>query len=194
MRLQTKPRDTDVNIVIDPYKPAAGNFPRSLTADIALYTKSTKNSITISGNPFDVETAGEFEVKGVLITAAPGHESGQTLLRLDCEKISFGHTGYINKQLTDQQLEVLAGVDILCLPVGGGDGYEPEAASKVISAVEPRIVIPLAFKSDTDPQATPVSDFIKEVGLTPEKEEKKVILKKKDLPQEDMKVIVIEKE
>jgi hypothetical protein len=38
-----------------------------------------------------------------------------------------------------------------------------------------------------------VTDFIKELGLKPEITDKKVIVKKKDLPQEDMKLYLLEK-
>jgi hypothetical protein len=52
----------------------------------------------------------------------------------------------------------------------------------------------VAYHCDTDPDAAPVTAFIKELGLKPEATEKKVIIKKKDLPQEETKLIVLEKE
>lgn len=194
IKLQVKPFDTDVTIVIDPYKPEKGSFPRSLTADIALYSHGDKGSVTVSGNPFVITNPGEWEIKRVLLSAARGHNQGEAMLRIDAEHMSLGHLGRSNKPLTDAQLEMLTGVDILCVPVGGKDSYEPAAASKVINMIEPRIVIPMCYKSDNDPGAAPVSEFIKQLGAKVDEEEKKVIIKKKDLPQEEMRIMLLHKE
>jgi L-ascorbate metabolism protein UlaG (beta-lactamase superfamily) len=194
IKLQTKPFDKDVVVVIDPYRPAVGEFPRSLMPDIGLYTRGENGSITLSGKPFVLSNPGECETKGVLITAVQGHEPNQVMLRLDAEQLSLGHVGFTNKQLTDKQLEVLNGVDILFVPVGNGESYDAEAAAKVVNAIEPRVVIPMAFKCDNDPKAKSVDEFLKEMGVASGPVEKKVIIKKKDLPQEDTQVIVLGKE
>lgn len=194
IRLQTKPMDHDVVVVIDPYKPAQGSFPRSLTPDIVLYTRGQGGSITISGSPFLLDTSGECETHGVLVSAIHGHEPGQLLLRLDSEHMSLGHLGLAQRELTDEQLDVVGGVDILFIPVGGVNCYDAEAAVKIVNAVEPRVVVPIAFHCDTDPKTGKVEAFLKEMGVTNGAPEKKFILKKKDLPQEETWVIVLSKE
>lgn len=194
IKLQVKPFDKDVIVVIDPYRPTTGNFPRSLAPNVGLFTRGENGSITLSGSPFILATAGECEIKGVLITAVEGNAPGTVMLRLDTEQLSVGHLGITNKPLTDKQLEVLADVDILFVPVGNGESYDAEAAAKAVNAIEPRIVIPMAFKCDTDPKAKPVDEFLKEMGAANGGGEKKVIIKKKDLPQEDTHVIVLNKE
>ncbi|MBU0661327.1 MBL fold metallo-hydrolase [Patescibacteria group bacterium] len=193
-KIQTKPANDEVVVIIDPYKPEEGTFPRNLTADIVLYTRGEKNSITISGTPFIANSAGEWEVKGVLIRAIPGNAPGHTLLRLQTEHVTIGHLGQRNIPLSDEQLEVLSGVDILCIPVGGENTYTAAVARKIVQQIEPRIVIPMNVQSDNDPKSAPVESFIKEIGIRPQEAEKKVIIKKKDLPQEEMHLIVIAKE
>lgn len=194
VKIQVKPFDKDVSIAIDPYKHKAGSSPRSLSPDIGLFTRTKADSITLSGDPFVLDAPGEVETNGVLITAAQGHGAESVMVRVDAEQMSLGHMGLTNKQPTEKQLEVLSGVDILCIPAGGVDGYDPEQASKAISAIEPRIVIPIATKSDNDPKAGTVESFIKEMGIKADKPEKKTIIKKKDLPQEEMMIILLEKE
>jgi L-ascorbate metabolism protein UlaG (beta-lactamase superfamily) len=194
VKIQTKPFDKDVTVVIDPYKPAKGSFPRSLAPDIALLTRGEKNAITLSGNPFVLATPGECETKGVLMTATEGHEPNTTMVRVDAEQISVGHLGHTNKPLTDKQLDVLSGVDILFISVGGGETYSAEQAVKMVNTIEPRIVIPIAFKSPNDPKAADVSAFLKEIGAKDAAPEKKFIIKKKDLPQEETIIIVLTKE
>lgn len=194
IKIQTKPFDQDVVVIIDPYRQDKGAFPRNLAPDIGLYTRGEKNSITLSDDAFILSSAGEIEKKGVLITAVTGHNQDEVMFRIDAEQLSVGHLGLTNKVPNDKQMEALSEVDILILPVGHKDGYDEETAAKVVNAIEPRIVIPMAFQSDNDPQAKPINSFLKEMGAVSEPAEKKVIIKKKDLPQEEMKIVVLSKE
>lgn len=194
IKLQTKPYDSEITIVIDPYKPEKGTFPRSLTPHISLYTRGEEHSVTLSGNPYTLSSPGEIDTHGVLVSSVQGHESHTTMMRIDVENLSLAHLGLTNKQPTTKQLEVLSGVDILCIAVGHPDSFDAEGAVKAVNAIEPRIVIPMAFKSDNDPDAKSVDAFLKEIGSKNDKPEKKVIIKKKDLPQEETEVIVLEKE
>jgi hypothetical protein len=193
-KIQTKPQTDDIVVILDPYKQETGTFPRSLTPHIAIATKGTKNILTLSGDPFIISNPGEFETKSVLIQATAGTTEKTMIARLDAEKLSIAHIGETKEQPTNQQLETITGIDILTLPVGGENGYTPEQAVKVINIVEPRIVIPHNFKSDNNPNAEPIEKFIKEFGITPQKPGNKVIIKKKDLPQEDMWLIILDKE
>ncbi|MFA4830724.1 MAG: MBL fold metallo-hydrolase [Patescibacteria group bacterium] len=193
IKIQTKHAGKDVVVVIDPYRPAHGSFPRSLAPDIALFTRGEKGSITLSGDPFILSAPGECETKGVLVTAAAGREPGTIVVRIDAEGISVGHLGLIGQTPPNQALDVLSGVDVLCLPVGAKDALTPEGAMKVVSIIEPRIIIPTAFRSDNDPQAGTEQMFLKEIGCSL-KPEKKIILKKKELPQEETTVALLYKE
>lgn len=194
IKLQSKPVTDDVVIVIDPYKPTEGDFPRSLTADIVLATRGEKNLVTLSGSPFLLDSPGECETKNVLMTAATSQTLGQTIVRLDTEQLSIGHLGLAQKTLNDDELDVVSGVDILFVPVGGVDCYDAEMAVKVINSIEPRIVIPMAYKSENDPKAADLDTFLRAIGVKAEAAQSKVIIKKKDLPVDDMKVIILEKE
>lgn len=194
IKVQAKPADQDVVVVVDTYKPTAGNFPRNLTANIALYTRGEENTITISGDPFVLSIPGECENKGVLITATQGESPDHIMFRIDAEDISVGHLGMASKQLPDKQLSVLSGIDVLIVPVGGKNCFDAEAAAKAVNSIEPRIVIPMAYKCDNDTKADPVENFLKEMGSPNVNPEKKVILKKKDLPQDETQIIVLAKE
>jgi hypothetical protein len=194
MKIQTKHLGKDVVIVIDPYKPAQGAFPRNMAPNIGLYTRGEKGSITLSGSPFVLSRAGECETGGVLITAAAGHQPETTMLRIDAEGISVAHLGLTNKTPSNKQFDTLSGVDILCLPIGHTEAFSTETAMKVVSIIEPRVIIPIAFKSANDPRAKGVDGFLKEMGVTDSRPEAKIIIKKKDLPQEETQVIILKKE
>ena len=194
IKIQTKNgREDDVVTLVDPYRPDKGDFPRTLAAQLALYTRGQKDSITITQNPFIADTLGEIEVKDVMVYALPGID-GELIFKINAEGISLLHLGRGTKQIENELLEKIGNIDILLVPVGGNSIYAtPEEAAKIITAVEPRIVIPTGYRTDTDPSANDLSGFIKESGFAPESTEKKLVIKKKDLPVEDTKLIVLEK-
>jgi len=77
------------------------------------------------------------------------------------------------------------------IPVGGNYTIDAKKATEIISAIEPRIVIPMHYqipglKSKLDS----VEAFVKESGLPSEKMDKFKI-SKKDLPVEETKVVIL---
>ena len=193
VRLQTKFNDEDVVTIIDAYRPNSGEFPRSLSPQIALFSRGEEESITLSQNPFVLSTLGECEIKEVMINTLPSAE-GNIIFKILAEQISVVHLGRLHKKPELEELEKIGTIDILMIPVGGGKNYlSAEDASTLITALEPRIVIPIAYQCDSDKDADPLATFIKESGLKPDKTEKKLIFKKKDLPQDETKLMILEK-
>ncbi|HSR89423.1 MAG TPA: MBL fold metallo-hydrolase [Candidatus Udaeobacter sp.] len=194
IKLQTKNLDKDVTIILDGYKPKTGEFPRSFSPDIALFSAGQENAATLSQDPFVLDSLGEVEVKNVMIYAMPNSE-GSVIYKLNGESLNLVFLGRLKKPLENSEMEKILTPDILFIPVGGGPNYlSAKDAAALATELEPRVIIPMAYKCDTDPDAAPIAAFIKEMGLKPETGEKKVIIKKKDLPQEETKLIVLEKE
>ncbi len=193
VRLQTKNVDEDVVVLIDPYKPDQGDFPRSFSPQLSLYSKGQDGTVTLSQSPFIMDTLGEVEVKGVLVNAFPSPDDN-IIFKIVIENLNVVHLGRLTKKLENGDLESIMSPDVLLIPVGGNGLYlDPEIATDLVTALEPRIIIPIAYHSDVDPKALPVENFIKQVGLKPEATEKKLIIKKKDLPQEETKLYILEK-
>ncbi|MDP2736324.1 MAG: MBL fold metallo-hydrolase, partial [bacterium] len=157
------------------------------------------NTDAIRGKPFIINTAGEYEIKGVFVEGVEsahdeknGDERGENIIyRIEMEDISITHLGDLGHVLDTKQLEKLEGTDILIIPVGGKYTINAAKAVEVISQIEPRIVIPMHYKVpglkfDLDG----VDKFIKELGIKPRTEEK-LKISKRDLPQEDMELVVL---
>ena len=192
VRLQTKNGDEDVVVLIDAYKPKTGDFPRSFTPQIALYSHGQDEAATLSQDPFIFDSLGESEIKGVMVYSFYNTE-GSNIFKINIEGINVVHLGRITKKIADSLIDKLGSPDVLLLPVGGGSEYlSPEDAADMATALEPRVIIPIAYNCDTDPKAKPLSDFIKVMGLKPDVTDKKIIIKKKDLPEEE-KLYVLEK-
>lgn len=192
VRLQTKNLDEDITVIIDGYKPSIGEFPRSFSPQIALYSNGEDNTVTLSQDPFIFSTSGECEIKGVMCYSYP-YEGGQ-VFKINSENLNLVHLGTITKKLDAEYIEKLGTPDILFVPVGGGASYlSPTDAADMVTTMGPRIVIPIAYQCDSDPKAGTLSEFIKVLGLKPDITDKKIIIKKKDLPSEETKLMVLEK-
>jgi len=202
-KLQDKIGSDGVTLVTDPYSDDIGLKMPRFEADIVTVSHShhDHNNIgALRGNPFIIDTAGEYETKGVFVEgveawhdAAEGKERGKNIIyRIEMEDISITHLGDLGHILDAKQLEKLEGTDILLIPVGGKYTINAAKAVEVISQIEPRIIIPMHYKVpglkiDLDG----VEKFIKELGLKPRQEEK-LKISKKDLPQEEMELVVLE--
>jgi len=193
IKLQTKNSNEETTIIFDPYRPSEGDFPRSLSGDIVLFSNGENNTITISGNPFTISSLGEFDIKNNIITTWPGVD-GSIIYKVTSENLQVVHLGKINKKISPESLEGIGKVDVLLIPVGGKPNYLTiEEAVECVSEIEPRIIIPIAYASDNDPKNEPVENFIKKIGLKPEVTDKKIIIKSKDLPTDDAKLMILEK-
>jgi len=202
-KLQDKIGSDGVTLVTDPYSDDIGLKMPRFEADIVTVSHShhDHNNIgALRGNPFIIDTAGEYETRGVFVEgveawhdAAEGKERGKNIIyRIEMEDISITHLGDLGHILDAKQLEKLEGTDILLIPVGGKYTINAAKAVEVISQIEPRIIIPMHYKVpglkiDLDG----AEKFIKELGLKPRQEEK-LKISKKDLPQEEMELVVLE--
>lgn len=198
-RIQTE----DAQLAIDPYDNSIGLRSPHFTADCLLLThdhKAHANKAAVSGDPFVIDGPGEYEVKGVMIYGIPswhdnkgGEERGaNTMYLLQAEGISVAHLGDIGNMLDNGQLEKLEGVDVLMIPIGGKHTLDAEAASELISKIEPRIVIPMHYKiPGLTVDLDPITKFAKELGVQETAPVDKLKLAKKDLPQDDMQIVIM---
>lgn len=191
-------------VVFDPFKKTIGLNPPKGEANMVLITHEHddhNNPNTIKGEPFIVDTPGEYEKQGVRILGVSsfhddkeGEENGlNTMYSMSIEDITVGHLGDLGqKHLTDEQLETLNGIDILMVPVGGGTTLDAERALEVVNQIEPKISIPMHYKvKGLKQKLDSVETFLKEVGQTDVKPQEKLTIKKKDLPGEDDKMEVV---
>ncbi|MDD5340958.1 MAG: MBL fold metallo-hydrolase [Patescibacteria group bacterium] len=200
-----KIQDKEVTVAVDPY--GAGAKMPKFGAEILLITHAHldhNNKEAIKGEPFLIDGPGEYEVKNVFVYGInsyhdnkQGAERGKNnIFLIEMEGIKVAHLGDFGQDsLTDEQLEMLEGVDVLLIPVGGNVTIDGEQAVKIISQLQPRIVIPMHYKeAGVFTKLEPVDKFLKEFGSTnPEKMDKLKINKREDLPQEETKVILLSK-
>lgn len=199
-KIQDKTGADGVIIVTDPFDKATGLKVPSAEADIVTISHDHhdhNNVAAIKGNPYIIKTAGEYETKNVFVEGIDSaHGSNISLnniiFRIDMDDISVTHLGDLGQALDTKQLEKLEGTDILLIPVGGKYTLDAKKAIEVIGQIEPRIVIPMHYKTPdlTIEDIDGVEKFIKELGIKPTMEEK-LKISKKDLPAEDMELVIL---
>ena len=184
----------DTVLAIDPYTKEAGLTPPRFQTDIALSTRNHplfNNTDALAGNSFIITSPGEYEIKGISIE---GVSAGvHTLYIIEWEGMRLCHVGALSeKELPNETRELIGTPDILFVPVGGGNAIDAEEAVHVINTIEPRIAIPTyyAFPGFSALGLNKVDVFLKEIGSQPTAEDK-LTLKKKDVPQEEMKIVVL---
>jgi L-ascorbate metabolism protein UlaG (beta-lactamase superfamily) len=202
-KLQDKVGTDGVTVITDPYDKETGLKMPSIEADIVTISHDhhDHNHVeALRGNPFIIDCAGEYDFKGVLVEGIDAYhdeEEGKLrgsniIYRIEVEDISIVHLGDLGHTLSNEQLEKLVGTDILLVPVGGKFTLDAKKAVEVISQIEPRIVIPMHYQTEglAIEGLDSIEKFIKELGLEPSREEKLKITKK-DLPQEDMELVIL---
>lgn len=195
-------KEHSVTIVIDPFDETIGLKVPSLSADLVLVTHNhhTHNNIkAIKGNPFLIQNPGEYEIKKVYIEGIlafhdnkQGAERGEvTIYTIKGENLKFCHLGGLGQsQLFDEQLEKIGAVDILMIPVGGVFTISAGEAQKIISQIEPKIVIPMHYQlPGIKLKLEDLKRFLKIMGENSLTYQKKLLIKEKNLPKEGMEII-----
>lgn len=201
-KIQDKISPDGVTVVTDPFNKTIGLKVPNFDANIITvsHNHADHNNVkALRGNPFIINTAGEYDVKGVMIEGIEsyhdekhGAERGDNIIyRIEMDNIIIVHLGDLGHVLDNKQLEKLVGTDILFIPVGGIYTLDAKKAVEVISQIEPRIIIPMHYKTkNLKINIDGVDKFVKELGIKPTEEEK-LKISKKDLPQEDMELVLL---
>lgn len=201
-KIQDKIGPDGVTVVTDPFDKKIGLKPPACEADIVTVSHDHydhNNVSALRGNPFVIDGAGEYDVKGVAVYGVESfHDEeggkargGNVIFRIDMDNISVSHLGDLGHALDNKQLELLSGTDILLIPVGGKYTIDAQKAVEAVSQIEPRLVIPMHYKvPGLNLDIETAEKFIKELGIKP-REEDKLKISKKDLPSEDMELIIL---
>jgi L-ascorbate metabolism protein UlaG (beta-lactamase superfamily) len=164
-------RGRDVVVLVDPPATTLPGLGRS-QPDIIVRTDGETVPERLrfrEGQAQEVAGPGEFEVRGVTIHGLPSGET--TIMRIEVDEVRVATLGRLDRQLTEEEVDELGRVDVLAVPVGGVDALGAVAATKVVNAIAPSIVVPVRYRSnavDGSGDYDSVDRFAKEMGLTEE--------------------------
>jgi L-ascorbate metabolism protein UlaG (beta-lactamase superfamily) len=185
----------EASIVTDPYTLPSPPTLQKLTPDIVTVSDREQAKTPPTGLFKLISGPGEYEVKGVLITGSPSFTNGKrvgTFFKMEMDDLVLCHLGQLKQALSASQVEGLADVDVLFLPVAGEDEtIDAAKALEMINLIEPRIIVPMHFEPGAVGVAgTPVEKFCHEIGQTGVEPQAKLSVTKTSLPAEPLVVVL----
>jgi len=159
---------SDYKIVLDPYKDGmvAGLPDLHLEANAVYGSHGHADHNWFSA--VTIETTSEPAPYSLIEFETPhdpegGKLRGMNTVRIfDFDGLKVAHLGDLGDFPEKDVLEGLEGVDCLLIPVGGTYTITPEMARKVVDAVNPRVCIPMHYRTDNTglPVLAHLNDFI----------------------------------
>jgi L-ascorbate metabolism protein UlaG (beta-lactamase superfamily) len=198
-------RDRAATVVTDPYGKDLGLNLVRVRADIVTVSHAADDHNYVKGvkGDFQVLTGpGEYEVSSVFVmglelrgdrkakkdAAAPRN----TVFLFEFDDLTVCHLGDLNIVPTQAQVEEALGeVDVLLIPVGGGETLNASQAAEVVSLLEPHVVIPMHYHvPDLSLKLDSVNKFLKEMGLDKVAPQEVLKVNRSSLPEETQVVLL----
>lgn len=176
-----------------------------IQTDVMLLTKygeDVKKNVIIDNNLQDkivpdkretvmeIYSAGEYEVGGIMIRR--GLEDDFYII--DEKNIRVVYMGGIGKDFDPQRAKNLGDVDVLIVPIGNGDLFmNYEVLEKVISNMDPAILIPCGYAEDSKSGVNVKSkkDFLEYFGYANVREENYYNVAKKKVDEENQSSVEV---
>lgn len=142
--------------------------------------------------PFSITGPGDYEIKEIFIkglmseAALGGKKYINTIYTLTVDNITLAFLGSLSDaELPKESREALESPDILFVPVGGNGVLDPKSAAKLVSSLEPKLIIPMDYDDAS------LKLFLKEIGEEKAQVVDKLTLKRKDLEGKEGEAIVL---
>jgi L-ascorbate metabolism protein UlaG (beta-lactamase superfamily) len=188
----------NTTIAFDPISKKSKLNPVKFGSDVVFVSRwhSDFNGVDQVGvgtkQPVVVDGPGEYEVgqvtaRGFGVSGVYNKEDGfSTIFQVHLEEMNMVFLGPISSPDIDPKiLGELGEIDILFVPIGGGDVLEAPQASKLAVKLEAKLVIPMHY------EATALKVFLKEESNENLKPVDKLTIKKKDVSVMSGEVVVI---
>lgn len=159
-------RTEDGAVVLDPYRDGSvpGLAPIRLNADRVLCSHlhadhSATECVSLSGRQ---DTLKVIQLPSYHDSEHGARRGKNTIHVVVSEGMRAVHLGDLGCDLTQEQLEILKGADVLMLPVGGFFTIGAEQAKKIECLIQPRITVPMHYRSEWfgHPEIGPVEDYL----------------------------------
>lgn len=188
----------EVTLAFDPISKKSKLSATKFGADVALVSlrhpdfNGTDQAAHGDKQPFIIDGPGEYEVGDVTVrgfgveTNYDKEKRFNTIYQVQLEGMNMVFLGALSSPEIDPKiLGELGDIDILFVPVGGGDVLEAPQAAKLSTKLEAHVIIPMHY----DKKA--LDAFLKDAGGENGKPVDKVTLKKRDVETMESDVLVL---
>lgn len=194
-------------VVTDPYPSTlTGRSPR-LEADVVTISHPSPNhsfADDVGGHPYQVVGPGEYEIQDVTVLgldsrqgpaggAAAREAPHNTIYLVELDDVRICHLGDLGQTLDDSLEERIGDVDVLLVPVGGGNALGAAQGAEVARRLEPRYVVPMHYAlPQLKVELEPLEPFLKEMGVESAEPQNRLTVQASASGEGEMKVVVLE--
>lgn len=192
----------DLTVAINPPAKDSKSFPKPprFGADIALVTTHTPeymgtDTVALGDKePFVIDGPGNYEARGLFFTGAEsrvtieGKQYINTVYAFELDNIKIGLMGIIADEttLSKEAKELLAGADMIFVPVGGTHTMDAATAYKIATSYDANVIVPYDYTADS------LKRFLKEGGQEKNESVDKATLKRRDLDGKEGHILVLD--
>ena len=201
-------------VVADAYGTFVGPTGRGLTADICTYSHAENQAPlrldaaqrdplprgdgikvpTSLAGAFLLDSAGEFEVHEILVTGVRTFRDDQkgvlrgsnTVFVYELDGLHAAHLGEIGHLLSEDTIDVVGTVDIVCVPIGGG--LPAARAAELVTQLAAKLVVPMTI--DGDGSSAEMALFMHEMSVQQAEPAAKLTVTASSLPAETTVVVL----
>ena len=185
-------------VLMDPCARTTGYNVSKQTADIVTtsrrdpehaYTEAVSSDFRLLDAP------GEYEVQGILLNAVQTVPPKKGEVRdgaarniafvVQIDDLRVCHLGDLDHTPGQALIEELSDIDVLLTPVGGHGALDAAGAAEVISLLQPRIVVPMRYHTDSAAgELDTLEPFFKQLGRPAPEPLARLSVSRSNLPEE----------
>jgi L-ascorbate metabolism protein UlaG (beta-lactamase superfamily) len=191
---------SQVTVVTDPYAETIGLPLPRLKGDIVTvsHDEPGHNYVdAVKGYAHVLTSPGEYEIGGVFImgVSMPYVQNDvarpNVAYKLEYDRLSVLHLGDLAEVPDQSTVEDFGEVNVLLVPVGGGNGLRAAQAAEVIALVEPNFIVPMHYElPGLRVGLDNVDKFLKEMGVSKVQEEETLRVTGSELPDQPQVVLL----
>jgi L-ascorbate metabolism protein UlaG (beta-lactamase superfamily) len=189
-----------VTIVTDPFADVIGMEAPRAKGDVVTVSHDAPghNFVdAIKGARHILRTPGEYEIGGVFILGLAMHNvqtvppRANVAYMFDYDNLKVLHLGDLAEVPEQSVIEELGEVNVLLIPVGGGEGLKAAQAAEVVGLIEPHFVVPMHYaQPNLRLELDPVDKFLKAMGVSKAQEMDLLKVNVSDLPEQTQVIIL----
>ena len=198
-------RARDAAVVMDPTDKSDGCDMGRPTAEIVTISHVHPHHSYVAGvkgEPMVLDGPGEYEITGIHVEGmraslrpvegADSPAARGTIFIFEAEELRLAHLGGLGVPLSAQQSEHLANLDVLFIPIDCPESLPAEQAARMARAIEPRIVIPIAYAPPAQGVAPALQAFVQTMGLSLEDPVSRATLNRRAIGGDNTRIMLLE--
>jgi L-ascorbate metabolism protein UlaG (beta-lactamase superfamily) len=163
-----------LTVITDPFDESLGIPMPKLKGDVVSISHAVpghNHHQAVKGARLILNSPGEYEIGGVFIQGIAMHDAAagrqNVAYAFNYDNMTVLHLGDLAHIPSQSVIEEIGQVNVLLLPVGGGNGLKAAQAAEVVALIEPYYVIPMHYAlPDLQIELDPVDKFLKAMGVS----------------------------